>query len=838
MLLFVLVLPLQGLTQSTSPELHPLRPTDTSSPRDTLRSFLNNANQSIQMWLSGIPLDVLAKRRLRAVETLNFSQVVDPHLVSTQVQHALLLKEVLDRITLPPDDQIPGDQEVKDQGITRWTLPNTRITIAQVQDGPREGEFLFSSRTVKQLEEIYLRAKHLPYKPGATEGIYDKFLEAQGLSATAVAEVRNRLKPVDTSSPRSTYIGFRDSLKQAYRLIMDADAAFIPEPPTISLEEARQVEKEAEVLLRRAISTLDLSKIPKGIRHELGIEVALQLNEVLDRVPELYRDSIPDAEVVLAWKRKNKDVLSITPRPFSWQFPNTEIEIVEVQEGPRTGEFLFSARTVSRAEAFYQTMEDLPYREGATESFYEFFISTPGYLIPDLYPLTRWIDKLPAVFMSMYADQALWQWVGLVLTILAIFVAAGLVFFVIRRLSRRVQEPYKEWLRVLLPIFIALIVLGIPEFVNHGLNITGQVLWIVTEIFDTIVYLMAVWAVFILFKALAETVISSPRIPDQSINANLLRLGARVIGFMVSAWILIKGVQELGVDVLPLLAGLGVVGLAVSLAARPTIENLIAGLILFADKPVRVGDRCHYGGQKIGDIEHIGLRSTRVRSLERTLITIPNAAFSEIQLDNFAARDHAAAQRPPYSCAMRRRPNSCATSSPSCARCFSATRWSPLIRPGCASSAYACLLQRMSRSLPICAAGIGRFFWPFRRISCCVSKTSSPRPAPVLRFLHKRPISPEIKAWLRTVAVKRKPRWRSGVSRGSCPFLSSMRRFEATWKTSWIIHPQAHRTIGHATVYRRRRCKAISNLYANRSGSGRGRRRTKMISSMSSTFML
>jgi len=148
-------------------------------------------------------------------------------------------------------------------------------------------------------------------------------------------------------------------------------------------------------------------------------------------------------------------------------------------------------------------MEDLPYREGATEGFYEFFISTPGYLIPDVYPLTRWIDKLAPVFMSMYADQVLWQWAGLVLSVLAIFV--------IRRLSKRLQKPYKEWLRLLIPIFIALILLGIRGFVNHGLNITGQVLWIVTSILDSIGYFMAVRAVFILFKALADTVIASPR---------------------------------------------------------------------------------------------------------------------------------------------------------------------------------------------------------------------------------------------------------------------------------------------------------------------------------------
>ena len=135
--------------------------------------------------------------------------------------------------------------------------------------------------------------------------------------------------------------------------------------------------------------------VAKAIRDDIGTEVALQLKEVLDRVPGTYLDAIPDAETVRAWKRANKDVLLITPEPFRWYFPNTEIAIVEVTDGPRRGEFLFSAETVSRAEEFYKTMEDLPYRPGATEGFYTFFISTPGYLVPDAHPLTRWIDALP-----------------------------------------------------------------------------------------------------------------------------------------------------------------------------------------------------------------------------------------------------------------------------------------------------------------------------------------------------------------------------------------------------------------------------------------------------------
>ena len=247
LLLLALVLPSAGLTQPIPPDPYPLRPADTSSPRDTLHSFLSSANEGIQLWLAGARLDVVAKRRTRALETLDFSQVVDSHLTSTQVQHALLLKEILDRIALPPNDQIPGDQEVADKGIDSWSVPETRITIAQVKDGPRQGEFLFKARTVTNLEELYLRVKHLPYQPNATEGVYDKWIELEGLSGESTAQVRHLLKPIDTSDPRSTFLGFRESLERAHRLIMDADIAFKADPPTMSRQQGLQVEKQADI---------------------------------------------------------------------------------------------------------------------------------------------------------------------------------------------------------------------------------------------------------------------------------------------------------------------------------------------------------------------------------------------------------------------------------------------------------------------------------------------------------------------------------------------------------------------------------------------------------------
>jgi MscS family membrane protein len=113
--------------------------------------------------------------------------------------------------------------------------------------------------------------------------------------------------------------------------------------------------------------------------------------------------------------------------------------------------------------------------------------------------------------------------------------------------------------------------------------------------------------------------------------ANVLRVLIVVIAVMI--WL-----ENLGFRATTLIAGLGIGGLAVALAAQKPIENLIGAITLFASAPVRVGDFCRYG-DKIGTVEEIGLRATKIRTLGRTAVYVPNTAFADMQLENFAERD-------------------------------------------------------------------------------------------------------------------------------------------------------------------------------------------------------
>ncbi len=100
---------------------------------------------------------------------------------------------------------------------------------------------------------------------------------------------------------------------------------------------------------------------------------------------------------------------------------------------------------------------------------------------------------------------------------------------------------------------------------------------------------------------------------------------------------LIIWLENVGFKVTTLIAGLGVGSLAVALAAQKSIENFIGAITLYTSRPVSVGDFCRFG-ENLGTVEQIGLRATRIRTLDHSIVTIPNAAFVNLHLDNLTER--------------------------------------------------------------------------------------------------------------------------------------------------------------------------------------------------------
>ena len=255
------------------------------------------------------------------------------------------------------------------------------------------------------------------------------------------------------------------------------------------------------------------------------------------------------------------------------------------------------------------------------------------------------VDALPASLREIQVLQlALWQWIGiglLVLVALALaWFAAELVQRSLRPVLARTRTTADDTLLAAItgPLRLLFTVLfaaaGLPflaltesgEDFAQGLLIglgVAAAAWIGLRVVD-------VFAVSLHQRLEQE---------DKRGVASIVPLGrraAKIFLLLVAAVVLL---QNVGVNVTGLIAGLGVGGIAVALAAQKTIENVFGGVSVISDRPVQVGDFCRFGDGRVGTVEEIGLRSTRIRTLDRTLVTIPNADFAQRELENFAARD-------------------------------------------------------------------------------------------------------------------------------------------------------------------------------------------------------
>ena len=153
-----------------------------------------------------------------------------------------------------------------------------------------------------------------------------------------------------------------------------------------------------------------------------------------------------------------------------------------------------------------------------------------------------------------------------------------------------------------------------------------------------IFFLAVAWAGAVVVDLIAERWRSrlDPRV--QSVSYSVLPLGRQVLKLCLFLVAILGVLSVWGYNTTAILAGLGVGGIAIALAAQKTIEDLFGGVSLIGDRPVLVGDVCRFG-DRTGTVMHIGLRSTRIRTPDRTVISVPNAQFSSMALENISGRD-------------------------------------------------------------------------------------------------------------------------------------------------------------------------------------------------------
>ena len=115
-------------------------------------------------------------------------------------------------------------------------------------------------------------------------------------------------------------------------------------------------------------------------------------------------------------------------------------------------------------------------------------------------------------------------------------------------------------------------------------------------------------------------------------------LGRRVLKGAAFALALLIGLAAFGVNLSATLAGLGIGGIAIAFGAQRTLENVFGGIFVLSDRSLAVGDFCRIG-QHLGEVEDVGLRTTHLRTLNRTMVHVPNGTLATMELENFSRRD-------------------------------------------------------------------------------------------------------------------------------------------------------------------------------------------------------
>jgi MscS family membrane protein len=266
--------------------------------------------------------------------------------------------------------------------------------------------------------------------------------------------------------------------------------------------------------------------------------------------------------------------------------------------------------------------------------------------IPELYEQVqaRQVEgKLPKVLVThQFAGMPLWQWAAL---LIAIPIAAGLGWALLALLQvplrwwarRRGQIEVANWVTVSGPVWllagtlihqVLIVRIRMPLLSRHYYF----------QVTSIALILSGTWILWRFVRWSLRRVRTRALARGHAGTGSLMLLGERILKVLIFVLGILAVLGNLGFNMSTALAGLGIGGLAIGFGAQKTIENLFGGVSVLGDEVFRVGDVCRFG-DRTGVVEDIGLRSTRIRTEERTLVAIPNGTVATINLENLSRRD-------------------------------------------------------------------------------------------------------------------------------------------------------------------------------------------------------
>lgn len=370
----------------------------------------------------------------------------------------------------------------------------------------------------------------------------------------------------------------------------------------------------------RALETLDLSFLPAQLRDIQAPVMADYLKRVLDRTG------------FVTWQEIPNDPNRLTPYEH-YRHPEGSITIARTEDSEgELSAWRFTADTLRGTPALFTAMQDLPVAEAIQdrEPFTDFF------------RLREEIRQRAPALLVHYGLLEAWQWIALFVAVLAALLIgwavgrgfSALAAWIVARTHLSIDADTVaglDWpLRTAAAGTMAIFALGELGLAQTALEGASLAITFATTVAIGLLLFRLIGAIVGHLRHRAE---KTPGFVDQI----FVSLAGGLLQFVVVLGTLLALAEAVGLPYEGVITGLGVGGIALAFAARDTVSNLLGGAILMADRPFKQGDLVETD-QGFSTVETVGLRSTRLRTLDDSLLIVPNSQLSDRAIMNWGRR--------------------------------------------------------------------------------------------------------------------------------------------------------------------------------------------------------
>lgn len=255
----------------------------------------------------------------------------------------------------------------------------------------------------------------------------------------------------------------------------------------------------------------------------------------------------------------------------------------------------------------------------------------------------RLVDRMPESLRGTVFGVQLWQYLALGLLVLMGLVLRKIIqVMAANRVKRLVDRFGQVWATKLIASLdspgATLVMAGVFAFAYPELQLPIKAALVMQVAVRVVAVVSVVWAAYRLMDVFAEALAHRAAKTESKLDDQLVPLVRRSLKIATVVLGALFVLQNLDVDVGSLLAGLGIGGLALAMAAKDTLANFFGSVMIFADRPFQIGDWVVLDGGTEGIVEEVGFRSTRVRTFYNSLVTVPNSKIADAKVDNYGAR--------------------------------------------------------------------------------------------------------------------------------------------------------------------------------------------------------